>query len=349
MSPNPSTDQSYPRNQWYAAGWSRELSTPILRRKLLGRELAIFRDSKGALAAIDACCPHRGADLGYGKLIDGELECPFHGWRFNGEGQCTAVPSQPKEDAIPPGAKAERYRIREQQGLLWIWMGKSEPDPPLPRRWDFWEPQTKSRRIDLDAQKWSAGYVPVVEQTIDEAHPAFVHKRTLPERGEALVPALRIVEDEDGKGFRWEKAPQDQAATQSADPFWRRFVREKIQGIVGPEQERYSRLEQGGILHLHVLYADHRWDTLIFAITPRDEESSWSFVSSVRTRATHFLGEILQRRFLKNLVEDDLELAENLLEKKAGGFPTRVSVRADAPSLVFRRLHSSWIKKEEGS
>ena len=123
-------------------------------------------------------------------------------------------------------------------------------------------------------------------------------------------------------------------------------MRRHVQGIIEPERQRYSRLETGGVLHLHVEHADGRWDALIFAITPQDELQTWTFVTSIRTRSTHLIGEFLQRRYLKNLVDEDVALAENLLYRDPAGFSTRVSVKADEPALIFRKLHERWLALE---
>jgi len=82
--------------------WSTELATAPLGRKLFGRHVVLFRDANGTAHALGACCPHRGTDLTKGAVVGGCIQCPFHGWRFNGVGQCVRVPSQPESRRIPP-------------------------------------------------------------------------------------------------------------------------------------------------------------------------------------------------------------------------------------------------------
>src|SRR5262245_52565986 len=79
-------EHMFVKRAWYAAGLSRELREKPLYRELLGEHVALFRDSGGKARAISALCPHRGANLGAGKVAGDTLQCPFHGWRFNGEG-----------------------------------------------------------------------------------------------------------------------------------------------------------------------------------------------------------------------------------------------------------------------
>ena len=80
-----------------------------------GTRLVLFRDERGALVAARARCPHRGADLGLGRVVDGAIECPYHGWRFDGHGACRAIPSLIGE----PGGKARAapaFPVLEQDG-----------------------------------------------------------------------------------------------------------------------------------------------------------------------------------------------------------------------------------------
>src|SRR5207302_1055446 len=91
------------RGFWYVVARSRELGRRPLERRALGERLALFRDEHGVARVVSARCPHRGANLAAGRVVGGCLECPYHGWRFDGDGHCAAIPSQPAGSAIPPG------------------------------------------------------------------------------------------------------------------------------------------------------------------------------------------------------------------------------------------------------
>ncbi|MBV8996043.1 MAG: Rieske 2Fe-2S domain-containing protein, partial [Pseudonocardiales bacterium] len=90
---------------WFAVGLSHELRNGDVREvSALGRELALFRNSNGAVGLLDAYCPHVGTHLGAGGVVDGEsLRCPFHRWAFAPDGTCTDIPYAKK---IPPAARA---------------------------------------------------------------------------------------------------------------------------------------------------------------------------------------------------------------------------------------------------
>ena len=80
-------------NVWYVAETSDKVTDRPVRVRMLGRDFVLFRDSSGNAVCLSGVCPHRGADLSQGKCEpDGTVGCPFHAWRFDGDGQCAAIP-----------------------------------------------------------------------------------------------------------------------------------------------------------------------------------------------------------------------------------------------------------------
>src|SRR5687768_15014005 len=79
-------------HQWFIACRSDELSRKPLPRTIQGTPLALFRDYSGRPAALLDRCPHRNVPLSMGRVADGQLECGYHGWRFDGGGQCKSIP-----------------------------------------------------------------------------------------------------------------------------------------------------------------------------------------------------------------------------------------------------------------
>ncbi|MGA1027148.1 MAG: cryptochrome/photolyase family protein, partial [Lutimaribacter sp.] len=86
------------RQYWQPAALSDELMVPrpVVPVTLLGERLVLFRDETGALGLIGRHCPHRGADMCFGRLEDNGLRCPFHGWHFDRSGQCIEQPGEPE-------------------------------------------------------------------------------------------------------------------------------------------------------------------------------------------------------------------------------------------------------------
>ena len=95
-------------NVWYVAARSDELTDKPLYVKMLGTDFVLFRDAEGNAACLSNACPHRGDSLANGTISEnGEIVCPFHGWHFNREGECTKIPSIGDDDpqTAAPGAR----------------------------------------------------------------------------------------------------------------------------------------------------------------------------------------------------------------------------------------------------
>ena len=109
----------YLRNAWYVAGWADALVGPQAK-VFLDTPVALFRDDAGIAHAIGGRCPHRFAPLGHGKVVDGALQCPYHGLRFAADGACVF---SPHPGAAPPPTQVAVYPLVERHALLWIWFG----------------------------------------------------------------------------------------------------------------------------------------------------------------------------------------------------------------------------------
>src|SRR5271165_2049168 len=86
--------------------------------QLLEREIVLWRDSEGVVHAWDDRCPHRGTRLSIGRIVDDQLICAYHGWRFAGSGRCVHFPALPAVTP-PETACARSYQVEEQYGLVW--------------------------------------------------------------------------------------------------------------------------------------------------------------------------------------------------------------------------------------
>ena len=100
----------------------------IVGRDFLGTRVIVYRDEQGKPVVQSAYCPHVGADLSHGEIIDGAVRCPYHHWRFGPEGPCVHIPG---EDKIPRVAKIYNYPAAERWGLIWAFNGE-EPLFDLP-------------------------------------------------------------------------------------------------------------------------------------------------------------------------------------------------------------------------
>lgn len=139
-----------------------------------GRRLVAFRDAGGRVAVLDSVCPHMGASLAVGGVVEeGGVRCPFHHWRFGPDGRCNHIPYS---KLIPPQAKVHSYPVREQNGLVLVWFDPEhgEPDYEIPDLADYsdpqWVPWTIVRR-DINTVP-----LEIVDNIADSAHLGPVHQ-----------------------------------------------------------------------------------------------------------------------------------------------------------------------------
>lgn len=116
-------------NAWVKAADSADLAgrRPVVPVTLYGQRLVLFRDDEGELGLIGRHCPHRGADLCFGRREDNGLRCPFHGWHFDRNGQCVEQPAEPLDSTMYKTIKLPSYPVVERDGVILAYMGAGEP------------------------------------------------------------------------------------------------------------------------------------------------------------------------------------------------------------------------------
>ncbi len=110
-------------NFWYPAMESDALRDEPALVKMLGMDFVLFRDADGIAHCLANTCVHRGGSLGDGKVKDGCIECPYHGWRYAGNGQCTRIPSIGRNVKNTARAKVDSYPVEEKYGLVFAFLG----------------------------------------------------------------------------------------------------------------------------------------------------------------------------------------------------------------------------------
>ncbi|MCS5710325.1 Rieske 2Fe-2S domain-containing protein [Candidatus Berkiella aquae] len=108
---------------WYIALKSSDLKKATAKSCLLGKQrIVFFRGDSGSVYALDAFCPHMGVDLGLGNVIGENIQCLFHHWQFNENGQCVDIPCQ---EEVPSNVCLAHYAVTEKYGYIWIWPDQS--------------------------------------------------------------------------------------------------------------------------------------------------------------------------------------------------------------------------------
>ncbi|ALF53923.1 3-chlorobenzoate-3,4-dioxygenase [Nostoc piscinale CENA21] len=112
-------------NHWYVVARCTEVTNKPVGVILWHQAIALYRDSTGKIHALEDRCPHRQVKLSHGQAIANELECAYHGWRFNSSGECTAVPYLAANQKLP-NCQIRRYPVKEQDGFIWLFPGDAE-------------------------------------------------------------------------------------------------------------------------------------------------------------------------------------------------------------------------------
>ncbi|MDA1324411.1 MAG: Rieske 2Fe-2S domain-containing protein [Proteobacteria bacterium] len=162
------------RRYWQPAALVDELAgeRPAVAVRLLGEDLVLYRDEGGGYALVGRRCPHRGADLAYGRLEDGGLRCPFHGWLFDGKGACLEQPAEPADSDFHTTIRHTAYPCVERNGIVFAYLGPGAP-PPLPGMDCFVAPDSHSFAFK---GLMEANWLQALEVGIDPAHASFLHR-----------------------------------------------------------------------------------------------------------------------------------------------------------------------------
>ena len=140
---------------------------------MLGEPLALFRDADGRPAALLDRCLHRNMALSAGRVVGGCLECPYHGWRYDGGGRCTAIPALADPAAVPALRPVRAYRATESDGYVWVFMGEGPPAAGPFRFPHLGEPGWTSFSMRT---RFSASAFACLENFLDCPHTVFVHR-----------------------------------------------------------------------------------------------------------------------------------------------------------------------------
>lgn len=160
---------------------------------LLGEPILLGRTEAGDVFAMRDLCPHRGMPLSCGRFDGQEVECPYHGWRFDQRGVCTAIPSLvDAQDFDIARIKVRPFPVREVNGNIWVWMGKRAPDREPPQVPHFANDRRSNlsvvMRLPCDIDQAALGL-------LDPAHGPYVHsswfwrsQRSIHEKCKAFAP-----------------------------------------------------------------------------------------------------------------------------------------------------------------
>ncbi|MFI8992963.1 Rieske 2Fe-2S domain-containing protein [Streptomyces sp. NPDC053542] len=164
------------RRYWIPALLAEELpepDCPPVRVKLLGEKLIAFRDSQGRIGLLDEMCSHRTASLFFGRNEEGGLRCAYHGWKYDIDGNCVDMPSEPPESRMCQKIKQPAYPCVERGGVIWTYMGPADLKPELPEL--EWAGLPDSQVV-VTKRRQMTNFMQAMEGGIDSSHVSFAHR-----------------------------------------------------------------------------------------------------------------------------------------------------------------------------
>jgi len=224
------------RRYWQPVALIEELEDhrPVRPVKLLGQDFVLFRDEQGRYGLLDRDCPHRGADLAFGRPEDGGLRCPFHGWLFDVKGNCLQTPAEPENSKLCQRIKQKSYPVQLRSGILFAYIGEGEP-PAFPDLDCFVAPDS---HVFAFKGHIACNWLQALEVGIDPAHASFLHRFFEDEEADANY----------GRQFRANSADSDMPMTKVL----REFERPTIEVERTPYGMRLTALREISETSTHV-------------------------------------------------------------------------------------------------
>jgi phenylpropionate dioxygenase-like ring-hydroxylating dioxygenase large terminal subunit len=159
-------------NTWYMAAWSEEVGSGLLRRRISGTPVVLYRLQRGEVAALEDRCPHRFAPLSRGAREGDAIRCGYHGLTFDATGRCI---SNPFSDRIPNGAQVRSFVLAERDGIVWLWAGEpSKADASRIPKFDALQTDNGPPPI-RGYMAMNANYEFGTDNLMDLSHIEFVH------------------------------------------------------------------------------------------------------------------------------------------------------------------------------
>lgn len=162
-------------NFWYPVCLSTDLTAAApASAQILGLPFVAFRDAEGQAHVLSDTCVHRGGALSRGKVVNGRVACPYHGWQFDGSGRCALIPSLGADGNIPSRAKVDSYPVIERYGIVFAFLGDlSETERPA--LYEVKEYEQAGWRAGLVTFDINAYFERSIENGLDPVHNEFVH------------------------------------------------------------------------------------------------------------------------------------------------------------------------------
>jgi phenylpropionate dioxygenase-like ring-hydroxylating dioxygenase large terminal subunit len=187
-SPGVYADLAAQRDCWHPVGFAAGLTDRPVAVDLLGEPLVLWRGQDGTPRVLSDVCVHRGTALSLGRVSGDELVCAYHGWRYRGDGRCTAIPQLEDPFRVPAKARVAAFLAQERYGLIWVAL-----DAP---RWPLPEVPELERAgwavVTAGPYAWRCDAARQVENFTDFGHFPWVHPGLLGDPDRPVVPRHEV-------------------------------------------------------------------------------------------------------------------------------------------------------------
>jgi phenylpropionate dioxygenase-like ring-hydroxylating dioxygenase large terminal subunit len=299
---------------WHVIADVRELggAKPLGLRRF-GEDWVLWRDAKGGPVAMQDRCPHRAAKLSLGQVQDGEIRCPYHGIRFDGQGACTHVPELGR---AAPGLRAPTVPAVEANGFVWVWIGggaQAEGSPP------WFEDRAAPFVFTRFEETWPTAHTLWIENELDVTHLPFVHARTIGRGRDPRSPSRFEFDDQGIRIFFDQRNPDSR--TQG-------FIDFRFPGLwqLGMSQAMYQ----------------------IIAFVPIEEAVTKIYLRTYRSFATHALlrpvVDPVLNWFNTRVLSEDRQVVLSQRPDAPAGNPPDILIGQDAAIRRYRSLTEAFVE-----
>ena len=224
----------------------------------MGEKMVFWRDQSGKVHGATDFCPHRGVAISKGEILGDHLQCPFHGFEFDGSGKCVLIPANGRDGVVPGAMRLKSYPTHEAHGFIWIWWGSPAPaDLSTP---EFFDNLDDSYSFASAHDPWNAHYSRVIENQLDVVHLPFIHRNTIGKGNKTVV---------DGPVVEWK-----------SDRMLYTYVYNRVDDGKPPRRSNELSAKPAGSQHLEFLFPN-LWQnyisdkvSILAAFVPVDEENT---------------------------------------------------------------------------
>lgn len=313
------------RRCWHPVGYADDLGASPVRAILLGEPVVLWRDSTGAAHALRDICIHRGTALSLGRVVDDQLMCPYHGWRYGQDGICKAIPQLADPSRVPGKARVAAYTCQERYGMLWVSL--DEPRWPLPEIPEL-EAPGDWQVVRCGPYAWRCDASRQVENFTDFGHFPWVHPGLLGDPERPVVPKHSV--QIDGHILRYEVV-RPEAPNSEEFPV---FANEQR---TAPERHSRYQLHLPYTIVLRLDWGGERGMVYFFASQPAGDEACVGRLLIARNYDQDQAPERLQQ-FEDTIFEQDRQVVESQRpEKVPFDLAAEMHLKFDAVAVAYRR------------